>query len=69
MRNRNPGLAIGIAAANFPAESFAATIILYAVLVGVVTKPYVTWQQRADAEDARRPGAGDETAQQRPSVP
>ncbi|MGA8047620.1 MAG: bile acid:sodium symporter [Dermatophilaceae bacterium] len=44
--NRNPGLAIGIAAANFPNESFAAVMILYAVLVGVVTKPYIRWQTR-----------------------
>ncbi|EWT02111.1 hypothetical protein N865_07335 [Intrasporangium oryzae NRRL B-24470] len=44
--NRNPGIAIGIAAANFPKESFAATVILYAVLIGIVTKPYVNWQKR-----------------------
>ena len=44
--NRNPGLAIGIAALNFPTESFGATMILYGVLVGVVSKPYVNWQKR-----------------------
>lgn len=44
--NRNPGIAIAVATANFPAEEFGATVVLYAVLVAVVTKPYVRWQQR-----------------------
>ena len=34
---RNPGIAIGLAAANFPAEQFGATIILYA---------FINWQNR-----------------------
>ncbi|TQM57335.1 bile acid:sodium symporter family protein [Humibacillus xanthopallidus] len=50
--SRNPGLAIGIAAANFPTESFGATVILYAVLIGIVVKPYVSWQQRRLAAEA-----------------
>jgi len=43
---RNPGIAIGIAAANFPALQFGGTIILYAVLAGLVARPYAKWQQR-----------------------
>jgi bile acid:Na+ symporter, BASS family len=44
--NRNPAIAISVAAANFPTESFGPTILVYAVLVGIVTKPYITWQRR-----------------------
>jgi BASS family bile acid:Na+ symporter len=44
--NRNPGIAIAIAVANFPAENFGATIALYAILVGIVSKPYINWQKR-----------------------
>jgi bile acid:Na+ symporter, BASS family len=44
--NRNPAIAISVAAANFPSESFAPTVLVYALLVGVVTKPYITWQRR-----------------------
>ena len=52
--NRNPGIAIGIASANFPAESFGATVILYALLIGVVTKPYVNRQRRLVEAEAGR---------------
>lgn len=48
--SRNPGIAIGIAAANFPAEDFVATMVLYGILVGLVTKPYVRWQARRAPE-------------------
>jgi BASS family bile acid:Na+ symporter len=44
--NRNTGIAVSIAAANFPAESFGATIAFYAILVGIVSKPYINWQKR-----------------------
>jgi BASS family bile acid:Na+ symporter len=44
--NRNPGIAIAIASANFPEESFAPTVIMYAIVVGVVTTPYVRWMKR-----------------------
>jgi bile acid:Na+ symporter, BASS family len=44
--NRNPAIAISVAAANFPTESFGPTILVYALLVGIVTKPYITWQRR-----------------------
>ena len=44
--NRNPAIAISVATANFPSESFGPTVLVYALLVGVVTKPYITWQRR-----------------------
>lgn len=44
--NRNPGIAIAIASQNFPTESFGPTVILYALVVGVVSIPYVNWQKR-----------------------
>lgn len=47
--NRNPGIAIAIASANFPEESFAPTVIMYALVVGVVTTPYVNWVKRRAA--------------------
>jgi BASS family bile acid:Na+ symporter len=43
---RNPGIAIGLGSANHAAESFGATILLYAVVAGVVAKPYVSWHKR-----------------------
>jgi BASS family bile acid:Na+ symporter len=43
---RNPGIAIGMGTANYAAESFGATIILYAVFAGIVAKPYVNWHKR-----------------------
>lgn len=63
--NRNPGMAIAIASANFPAEDFTATMVLYGFLVGFVSKPYINWQTRRlvaapqtephGAEQAERP--------------
>lgn len=44
--SRNPGIAIAIAAANYPNENFAAVVILYAIVGGIVQKPYVNWQRR-----------------------
>jgi BASS family bile acid:Na+ symporter len=55
--NRNPAIAISMATANFPTESFAPTILVYALLVSIVTKPYITWQRRRLAtEPAQRGG-------------
>ncbi|WP_395725216.1 bile acid:sodium symporter family protein [Nakamurella sp.] len=53
--NRNPGMAIAIAATVFPAESFTATLVFYGIVIGFVTKPYVTWQQRRLAAATRPP--------------
>jgi BASS family bile acid:Na+ symporter len=43
---RNPGIAIAVATQLFPEEVFAPTIIMYALVVGVVTTPYVNWMRR-----------------------
>jgi BASS family bile acid:Na+ symporter len=40
---RNPGIAIAIATQNFPEESFAPTVIMYALVAGLLTTPYVRW--------------------------
>jgi bile acid:Na+ symporter, BASS family len=53
---RNPGLAIPIAAANFPNENVVVAILLYAIIGGTVQKPYVNWQKR-------RMAAGQQTDQ------
>jgi BASS family bile acid:Na+ symporter len=53
--NRNPGIAIAIASANFPEESFAPTVIMYAIVVGVVTTPYVRWMKRRSVPDTPVP--------------
>jgi len=53
--NRNPGIAIAIASANFPEESFAPTVIMYAIVVGVVTTPYVRWMKRRSAPSNLNP--------------
>jgi BASS family bile acid:Na+ symporter len=52
--NRNPGIAASIATVNFPEESFGPTVVLYAVLVGVVSKPYLRWQASRVASRALR---------------
>jgi BASS family bile acid:Na+ symporter len=44
--NRNPGIAISIAAANYPAESFGATVLLYVLVVGIASRPYLSYVQR-----------------------
>ncbi|MGW4929867.1 bile acid:sodium symporter family protein [Agromyces sp. NPDC004153] len=61
--SRNPGLAIGIAAANFPAENFVATMVLYGILSGLVMQPYLRWQTKRllHAEAPATPAHGAET--------
>ncbi|MBM7505404.1 bile acid:sodium symporter family protein [Agromyces aurantiacus] len=44
--NRNPGLAIGLAAGIFPAESFAGTVIIYALVSNVAVTLYTRLQRR-----------------------
>ena len=51
---RNPGIAIAIATAVYPAQEFAALIILYAVLGGIASKPYLAWRRRKLALTPRR---------------
>lgn len=49
---RHPGIALAIASTNFPAEHFAAPILLYLVLNIVLTIPYVKWQEARMAAHA-----------------
>lgn len=48
--NRNPGLAIGLAASIFPEESFAGTAIIYALVSNVAVTVYTRLQRRRAAE-------------------
>ncbi|MGR2752926.1 bile acid:sodium symporter family protein [Agromyces arachidis] len=48
--NRNPGLAIGLAASIFPAESFAGTAIIYALVSNIAVTLYTRLQRRRAAE-------------------
>jgi bile acid:Na+ symporter, BASS family len=43
--SRHPGVAISIAAANFPGENFAAAIILCVIVQAIVCPLYVRWQR------------------------
>lgn len=48
--NRNPGLAIGLAASIFPEESFAGTAIIYALVSNVAVTLYTRLQRRRAAD-------------------
>ena len=43
---RHPGIALAVAAANFPDEHFGGTILLYLIVSAIVCIPYMTWQRR-----------------------
>jgi BASS family bile acid:Na+ symporter len=43
---RHPAIALSIAAANFPEESFGAIILLYVLLGAIVGVPYLAWNRR-----------------------
>lgn len=43
---RHPAIALSIAAANFPNERFAGTILLYLIVSAIVGIPYIAWQRR-----------------------
>jgi BASS family bile acid:Na+ symporter len=58
--NRNPGLAIGLAASIFPAESFAGTAIIYALVSNVAVTLYTRLQRRRAADS----GAPVETSEE-----
>jgi bile acid:Na+ symporter, BASS family len=47
--SRHPGVAISIAAANFPGEEFGAAIILCVIVQAIVCPLYVRWQRRLAA--------------------
>ena len=44
---RHPGIALALAAANFPNEAFGGTILLYLVVSAILTIPYVRWRRDA----------------------
>lgn len=44
--SRHPGIALALASANFPEESFGGTILLYLLVSAIVCIPYVKWQQQ-----------------------
>jgi BASS family bile acid:Na+ symporter len=59
--NRNPGLAIGLAASIFPEESFAGTAIIYALVSNVAVTLYTRLQRRrAAASGAPAPAPASE---------
>ncbi len=47
---RHPAIALAIAAASFPGERFAGTIILYLLVSAIVGIPYIAWHRRQIAE-------------------
>ncbi|MGR0319829.1 bile acid:sodium symporter family protein [Agromyces sp. ZXT2-3] len=60
--NRNPGLAIGLAASIFPEESFAGTAIIYALVSNVAVTVYTRLQRRRAAESGTPAPATEEHA-------
>jgi BASS family bile acid:Na+ symporter len=44
---RHPAIALSIAAANFPDEQFAGTILLYLIVATIGAVPYIAWRRRA----------------------
>jgi BASS family bile acid:Na+ symporter len=60
--NRNPGLAIGLAASIFPAESFAGTAIIYALVSNVAVTLYTRLQRRRAADTGQPAPTSEEHA-------
>ena len=50
---RHPAVALSLAAANFPDQRFAATIVLYLIVSAIVGIPYLVWQRRQAAGAVR----------------
>jgi bile acid:Na+ symporter, BASS family len=46
---RHPAIALSIATANFPDESFGGTILLYLLVATIAAVPYLVWRRRAAA--------------------
>jgi bile acid:Na+ symporter, BASS family len=44
---RHPGIALTIAASNYPDQRFGAAILLYLIVGAVVCLPYIAWQRRS----------------------
>ncbi len=55
---RHPAIAIAIAAANFPQEQFAPTVLLYLLVSAIVGLPYVRWQSRKKLATAHSVASG-----------
>jgi BASS family bile acid:Na+ symporter len=48
--SRHPGVALAIAHANFPDEKLApAAVLLYLIVSGIVSLPYLRWNRRCHA--------------------
>jgi bile acid:Na+ symporter, BASS family len=46
---RHPGIALAIAAGNFPSLDFGAVILLYLLIGGIVSAPYTKWMNKREA--------------------
>jgi BASS family bile acid:Na+ symporter len=46
---RHPGIALALASANFPQETFGGTILLYLIVSAIVSIPYMKWRQGTSA--------------------
>jgi bile acid:Na+ symporter, BASS family len=55
---RHPGIALGVAAANFPSENFVAAILLYMLVSAVVGVPYAFWRRRVSGDLSDAGAAG-----------
>jgi hypothetical protein len=55
---RHPGVAISIATASYPGESFGAAVILLVVVQGIVCPLHVRWQRSGPAAAESAPDAG-----------
>jgi BASS family bile acid:Na+ symporter len=49
---RHPGIALTIAAVNYPDQRFGAAILLYLIVSAAVCLPYIAWQRRLAAVPA-----------------
>jgi BASS family bile acid:Na+ symporter len=55
---RHPGIALGVAAANFPSENFVAVILLYLLVSAIVGVPYAFWRRRVSGDLSDAGAAG-----------
>jgi bile acid:Na+ symporter, BASS family len=55
---RHPGIALGVAAANFPSENFVAVILLYLLVSAIVGVPYAIWRRRVSGDLSDAGAAG-----------
>ena len=55
---RHPGIALGVAAANFPSENFVAVILLYLLVSAIIGVPYAFWRRRVSGDLSDAGAAG-----------